>query len=71
MDKLPDEVTRIDEAVIFRCVMCAGDIPQERARRGSVTCSRWCSQERRRQLRLQLAQRKCRYCGRPLRRSAR
>lgn len=78
-DKLPD-VPRIGEAMIFRCVMsqaervdaalCKGDIPEVRARRGAVTCSPQCSQERRRQLRLQLARRKCRYCGRPLRRSA-
>jgi len=60
--------------VLTRCVMslpervqigaCLGYIPESRRRRGSHFCSRECHQEYRRQMRQELAKRKCRYCGR-------
>ncbi len=64
----------------LRCVMsaperiqagqCLGDIPEQRARRGGVTCSPECFLEYRRLRRNKAAEKACRLCGRAFRRSS-
>jgi hypothetical protein len=59
-----------------RCVMatedrvslglCLGDLPEDRAHRGSHVCSDPCQRDRRRLMRHELAKNKCRYCGRAI-----
>jgi hypothetical protein len=46
---------------------CLGDIPQQRGRRGGITCSPECFKEYRLQKRQDLAEYKCRLCGHRLR----
>lgn len=63
--------------VTYFCVMaspervaakkCLAVIPEERAKRGCHFCSSTCHDEYRKQRRAQLAERRCRLCGRPKR----
>jgi hypothetical protein len=65
-------------SVAFFCVMaskartaageCLYVIPENRSRRGSHFCSQACHDEYRKLRRTELAKRKCRLCGRPMRR---
>jgi hypothetical protein len=46
--------------------LCLGDIPEKRARKRAITCSRECQREYGRIRRQEAAGTKCRLCGRPL-----
>jgi hypothetical protein len=50
--------------VITFCTLCKEPVPEDRARRGAVTCSREHAHEYRRQRRSERALRFCRLCGR-------
>jgi hypothetical protein len=47
------------------CVMCRGEIPDDRKRRRSNTCSQDCASKRNKYLRARTDARKCRFCGQP------
>lgn len=49
------------------CILCREPIPEDRQRRGAVTCSTTHAMEYRRQRRDERALRFCRLCGRPAR----
>jgi hypothetical protein len=48
----------------FGCVVCRLDIAQERARKGATTCSNECARAYRKAKRSELAEGRCRLCGR-------
>jgi hypothetical protein len=54
--------------MITYCVLCREDIPEDRQRRGAVTCCPEHQREYRRQRRSEHALRFCRLCGRKARR---
>jgi hypothetical protein len=64
---------KLGATIRMRCVMatedrlvaglCKGDIPEDRAHRGSNTCSELCQRDRRRLLRWEKSKNKCRFCG--------
>jgi len=49
------------------CILCRGEIPEKRQRRGACTCSKDHAQELRRQRRSDRAGHACRLCGRKVR----
>lgn len=47
------------------CVVCKDPIPDERVKKGSVTCKKECADARRKAQRTLQDDRECRYCRRP------
>lgn len=72
---LQKEIARIKAGgtIRQRCVMatedrvrlglCLGDLPEDRAHRGSHVCSPECQADRRRLVRWEQSKMKCRFCG--------
>jgi hypothetical protein len=52
------------------CILCRSQIPEDRQRRGAVTCSPEHQREYRRQRRSERALRFCRLCGRKARKKS-
>lgn len=57
-------MSHLDEVPMF-CVMCSTEVPLERKRKRSVTCSDDCSKKRGNYLRERKELRKCKYCNQP------
>jgi ribosomal protein S26 len=51
----------------IRCVICGEPVPEERAKRGAITCGQDCSRELNKRRRSQKAGSSCRLCGRRVR----
>ena len=49
----------------MKCVVCTNPVPQDKARRRGVTCSKECADLRTRLLRLKVDNRECRFCHKP------
>jgi hypothetical protein len=47
------------------CVVCGDDVPEDRKRRRSTTCSKLCAARRNKYLRARTDAKKCRFCGQP------
>ena len=52
------------EEKIF-CVMCKNEVPADRLKRRSITCTDECAKARTRYLHRRVAKKKCRYCMQP------
>ncbi len=57
-------MSHIDDMQVF-CVMCKTEVPLDRKKRRSVTCSDECAKSRNNYLRERKELRKCKYCGTP------
>lgn len=56
-------MTEVEEKIF--CVMCKNEVPVERLKRRSITCTDACSKARTRHLHRRVDRKKCRYCMQP------
>lgn len=57
-------MSTLDQIEVW-CLMCRGEIPEDRKRRRSNTCSKLCADRRNKYLRARTDAKKCRFCGQP------
>ena len=57
-------MSTLDQIEVW-CLMCRAEIPEDRKRRRSNTCSKLCADRRNKYLRARTDAKKCRFCGQP------